>query len=146
VYGYEGQVEDLMAQYQQRLAGIGELQRKMKAISGTAASARQSVKVTVDVNGEITALEFPTGAYKRLPPTELSAEILATARDAKAKAKEQLDALMAGELPADRRLSDLTKVADIVKGKADPAEMFSAEPSMPDAIRAYIETGRTEQD
>jgi hypothetical protein len=135
-----------MAQYQRRLAGIGELRSKMAAISGTASSARQSVKVTVDVNGEITSLEFPTGAYKRLPPAELSAEILATARDAKAKAKEQLDALMAVELPADRRLSDLAKVAEIVKGGADPAEVFGAEPSMPDAIRAYIETGRTDQD
>lgn len=146
MYGYEGQVEELMAQYQQRLASIGELQRKIASISGTAASARQSVKVTVDVNGEITSLEFPTGAYKRLPPAELSAEIMATARDAKAKAREQLDTLMAAEFPAGQSLSDIAKVADIVKGGVDPAEAFGAEPSMPDAIRAYIETGRTDQD
>ena len=130
------QADELLAQYQARLAELGELRRKIAEISGTASSARQGVKITVNVQGEIIALEFPSGAYKRMPPAELSAEILATAQAAKAKAQEQFSRLVTPEIPLGSRLVGLAQ------GTADPTEFLGSEPPMPAAVRDYIETGR----
>jgi DNA-binding protein YbaB len=136
MHAHPAEADDLLTQYRRRLAEIGELRHRIEEISGTASSGRQSVKVTVNVRGEITALEFPTAAYKRTPPAELSAEILAAVRDAKARAQDQFNEQIAPRLPAGSRLFD------IAQGAADPTEHFGSEPPMPDAVRDYIRTGR----
>jgi len=121
--GYQAEAEaaELMRRYRRKLADLIGLQSRMAESSATAASARQSVRVTVNGQGEITALEFPTGLYRRLPPAELSAEILAAARDAKAKAREPLRELLEPDLPDGPRLLEL------VQNQVDAAGQYPAE-------------------
>jgi DNA-binding protein YbaB len=92
--GYEAEVADLMGRYRQKLADLLGLQRRVAESSATVASAGRNVRVTVNGQGEITALEFSAGAHRWLSAAELSEEILSAARDAKAKAREPLDELL----------------------------------------------------
>jgi DNA-binding protein YbaB len=134
--GYADDIEELMAQYRERRARAGALQREVSGITGTAVAPRQSVKVTANAQGEITALEFPTGGYKRMTPNELAEVITATAREAKARALDGLKAVLLPQLPAGLNFMDL------IQGKADLATVFPDEPPMLDAVRQYVETGR----
>jgi DNA-binding protein YbaB len=134
--GYAADLEELMAQYRERRARAGELQREIAAITGTATAQRQTVKATVNVQGEITALEFPTGAYKRMTPVELAEAITSTVAAAKAKALESMKSVLLPEMPGGLNFMDL------IQGKADVVAALPAEPPMLDEVRRYIETGR----
>lgn len=90
----------------------------------------------MNVQGEITALEFPTGAYKRMTPVELAEVITATAASAKAKALDELQGMLMPKMPAGLNFLDL------MQGKANLAEALPAEPPMLDQVRAYVTTGR----
>lgn len=134
--GYADDIEELMTRYRERRARAGDLQRQIADITGTATAQRQTVKVTVNAQGEITALEFPTGAYKRMTPHELAEAVTGTAREAKAKALESLKELMLPQLP------NGLNYLDLIQGKADLATAMPEEPPMLDEVREYIRTGR----
>jgi DNA-binding protein YbaB len=133
---FNEELDQLLEEYRKRRAEAGERQRKIQEISATAVAPRQTVKVTVGAQGEITALEFPTSAYKRMAPNELAEAILGAAREAKGKALEAYKELMTPMLPAGLNFLDL------VQGKADLAAAIPAEPQMPDVVREYVEHGR----
>jgi len=134
--GYSDDIEELMTRYRERRARAGDLQRQIADITGTAVAKRQTVKVTVNAQGEITALEFPTGAYKRMTPHELAEAVTATAGEAKAKALENLKELMLPQLP------NGLNYLDLIQGKADLATAMPEEPPMLDEVREYVRTGR----
>ena len=96
--GYSAEIEELLAKYRERRSKAGELQRQITAVTGTATAQRQTVKITVNVQGEITALEFPTGAYKRMAPAELAEVITSTQQAAKAKALESMQSMLLPEI------------------------------------------------
>jgi DNA-binding protein YbaB len=133
---FETEVEELMRAFRERRAEAGNRQRQIVELRATATTPRQTVKVTVDVHGAITALEFPTSAYKRMTPKELADAITSTAAEAKTKALESLHTTVLPELPAG------LNYADLIQGKADLATALPAEPSMPDQVRDYVATGR----
>lgn len=133
---FDSELEALMAQYRKRRARTAELQRQIREISGTAVTARQTVKVKVDAQGGLLSIEFPTGAYKRMAPNELAEAIQGAVAEAKAKALEALGELMTPELP--RGLN----FVDLVQGQVDLTKALPDEPPMPDAVREYIDTGR----
>src|SRR5258708_38379600 len=109
---FEAAAEEALARYRERRLEAMGLQRRMLELSGTAVSKRQSVKITVNVHGEITAIEFPTGAYKRMTPTELAEVVKATAQEAKAKAVDELRTLMQPKMPPG------VDYIDLIQGKA----------------------------
>jgi DNA-binding protein YbaB len=133
--GYEAHIDELLAQYRAQRDKAVETRKQISEASGTAASPRQSVKATVNVHGELVSLEFPTGAYKQMPPTELAETILATVRDAKAKALDALRELSLPPLPGGH------SIADLLEGKIN-GPLLPDEPPMPDAVRDFIATGR----
>ena len=133
---FNEEINQLLAEYRAQLAQAGELQRRIREISGTATAPRQTVKVTVGAQGELTALEFPTGAYKRMAPNELSEAILGAAREAQAKAMESVRGLVAPRLPGG------VDFLDLIKGEADLSAALPADPPLPDAVREYIDGGR----
>ena len=130
------ELDHLLEEYRERRAAAGERQRRIQAISATAVAPRQAVKVTVGVQGDLTAIEFPTGAYKRMTPNELAEAIIGASREAKAKAMESCKELVAPMLPAGLNFLDL------IQGKADLAQVLPAEPPMPDLVREYVDSGR----
>ena len=133
---FEAAAEHALARYRELRQDAMKIKQQMQEISGTATSKRQTVKVTVNVHGEITALEFPTSAYKRMTPTELADAIKTTAQEAKAKAAEDLNALMEPKLTSGMSFKDL------MQGKADLTAGLPEEPAMPDEVSDYLRRGR----
>jgi len=133
---FEAAAEQALARYRELRQDAMNTKRQMEAISTTAVSKRQTVKITVNVHGEITALEFPTGAYKRMTPTELADAIKTTAQEAKAMALEELNALMEPKTTSGMSFKDL------VQGKADLTAGLPEEPAMPDEVADYLRRGR----
>ena len=132
---YQQRAKELVAEYEERRARAGELRRKIGEITGTATASRGTVKVTVGVQGEVTALEFPTGAYKRMAPKELAETLLATINEAREKAVESVRELMTPELPAGLNFIEL------LQGKADRVGPAPTEADIPDAVRDYLGRG-----
>lgn len=129
-------VEEALARYRRLRHEAMDVKRQVEEISGTAVAKRQTVKITVNVHGEILSMDFPTGAYKRMTPIELAGAIKSTAQEAKAKALEELGELM------DPKLQSGLSFKELIQGKADLLLGLPEEPPMPDAVADYLRRGR----
>lgn len=134
---YDQMIEELTAEYERRRARTADLHRKLREITGTATAPRGVVKVTTGIQGEVRHIEFPTGAYKRMAPAELTATLLTTIGAAREKALTMVAELMEPELPKG------SNFIDVFTGKAGPAGASPAGPAMPDAVRDYLAHGST---
>lgn len=132
---YEQQVEELTAAYEAQRAKTTELRRRITETTGTATAPRKSIKVTVSARGDVTAIEFPTEAYKRMPPKELSEALLATIGKAKSAALKSVKDTMAAELPKG------LDYIEMLKGNADAAVAAPTEADMPDFVRQQLAGG-----
>ncbi|WP_166657975.1 YbaB/EbfC family nucleoid-associated protein [Actinokineospora alba] len=92
-------MEQLAAQYHNQMAELQELQRSMREISCTAIAPRKVVSVTVAYGGVVKDVTFPSSAYKRMAPAELSAAVMNTIADAQQQVIRESAALMAPTLP-----------------------------------------------
>jgi DNA-binding protein YbaB len=132
---FEGAAEKALARYRELRRDAINVKRQIAEISATAVSKRQTVKVTVNVHGEISSIEFPTGAYKRMTPTELAEAIKSTVQEAKAKALEELNDIMEPKLQTGLSFKEL------IQGKGDLAMGLPEEPAMSDAVADYLRRG-----
>jgi DNA-binding protein YbaB len=132
---YEQQAEELAAAYEVQRAKTTELRRKITEITGTATAPRKSVKATVSARGDVTAIEFPTEAYKRMPPKELSEVLLATISEARDNALKAVQDTMAAELPKGLNFIEM------LKGTADIAVAAPTEEDIPDFVRQRLSGG-----
>jgi DNA-binding protein YbaB len=137
VGAFDGDIDELLGEYQRRRGAAGDLQRQIREITGTASAPRQSVKVTVSVQGEVTALEFPTGAFKRMAPKELADAVLGAIGEAKGKAMDAYKGLMGPHMPGGLDFMDL------IAGNADLTAALPVRPPMPEVVRDYIQGGRS---
>ncbi|MFD8720123.1 YbaB/EbfC family nucleoid-associated protein [Streptomyces sp. NPDC059629] len=133
---YDEEIEDLLALYRKQRTEAVEARRRINEVTGTATAPRQTVKATVNAQGEVTAIEFPTGAYHRMTPKELSEALLTTIRQARANALEAVAEVSSLGLPAG------VKITDLVEGRVDPTALLDDEPGMPESVREYIAGGR----
>ncbi|MET8954170.1 YbaB/EbfC family nucleoid-associated protein [Streptomyces sp. NPDC004393] len=133
---YDEEIEDLLALYRRQRAEAVEARRRINEVTGTATAPRQTVKATVNAQGEVTAIEFPTGAYHRMTPKELSEALLTTIRQARANALEAVAEVGSLGLPAG------VKITDLVEGRVDATAVLEDEPGMPESVREYIAGGR----
>ncbi|MFJ6836862.1 YbaB/EbfC family nucleoid-associated protein [Streptomyces sp. NPDC091209] len=136
---YDQEIDDLLALYQRRRAEAAETRRRINEVTGTATAPRQTVKATVSSQGDVTAIEFPTGAYHRLAPRELSEILLATIRQARAAALEQVAELTSLALPPG------ISAADLLQGRVDPTALLPDQPAGPDLVHEYLEHGVPER-
>ncbi|MFD7905910.1 YbaB/EbfC family nucleoid-associated protein [Kitasatospora sp. NPDC059722] len=132
---YDQGIEDLLALYHRQREEAVETRRRINEVTSTATAPRQTVEVTVTAQGEVTAIDFPTGAFRRMAPKELSELLLATIRQARAQALQQVAELTSLGLPPG------VSVADLLQGKADPTAMLAEDPTMPDSVRDYLAAG-----
>lgn len=132
---YDQQIEDLLEQYRRQREEAAETRRRINATTATATAPRQTVKVTVGAQGEVTAIEFPTGAYRRMAPKELADVLLTTLQQARSEALEGAAGVLAGELPPG------VTVADLLQGRVDPGALLPEDPAMPDSVRDYVDHG-----
>src|SRR4051812_29691613 len=80
---YDAQIEELLDQYRRQREQAVQTRQRINEITGTATAKRQTVKVTATAQGAITSIEFPTNAYKSLPPKELADVLMTTIEQAR---------------------------------------------------------------
>ncbi|MER6539843.1 YbaB/EbfC family nucleoid-associated protein [Streptomyces sp900105755] len=124
---FDQEIEDLLAQYRRQREEAVETRRRINETTSTATAPRQAVKVTVGAQGQVTALEFPTGAYRRMASKELADILLTTIQQARSQALKSVDEIVTAQLPPGITLSGL------LQGQADPTAFLPEEPVMPDA-------------
>ncbi|WKU05341.1 YbaB/EbfC family nucleoid-associated protein [Micromonospora sp. HUAS LYJ1] len=126
-------LEKIIEEYQSRRLSFTELQQRVQAISATATSPRREVEVTVDHAGKLTDITFTGTGYRRMAPKELSALILRTCEDARAKAVEESAELLAPLMPG--HLDART----LLSGKASLDQMMPADgPCLPPFVREQL--------
>jgi DNA-binding protein YbaB len=133
---YDQHIEELLGAYRRERAQVGELQTRMREVKASVTAPRQALKVTVNAQGEVTEIAFPTGAYKRMAPVELSQLLLTTIQKARSKATADVAEVLSGHLP------EGIAAGDLLQGKADLGGLLPDAPPMPDEVREYIENGR----
>src|SRR5690242_11157437 len=122
---YDRQIEELLQEYRSQRENALALRSRINETTGSATAPKQVVKVSVSAQGEVTAIEFPTGAFRRMAPKELADVLISTIQQARAKAVTAVGELMNPHLPAG------VTTADLLEGKADPTALLSEEPAMP---------------
>ncbi|MEU2778499.1 YbaB/EbfC family nucleoid-associated protein [Streptomyces sp. NPDC007162] len=132
---YDQQIEELLAEYRDAREQAVETRRRINEVKATATAPRQVVKITVGAQGQVTALEFPTAAYRNLPPKELSKVIMATLEQARAQALSAVSEVTLG------RMLGGASPADLLNGRVDPRSLLPEELELPEAVRAYVEHG-----
>lgn len=132
---YDLQIEDLLDQYRRQRKEAAATRRRINETTSTVTAPRQTVKITVGAQGEVTAVEFPTGAYRRMAPKELADVLLATLRQARAEALEGVAGVLAEQLPPG------VTVPDLLQGRVDPGAVLPEDPAMPDSVRDYVDHG-----
>lgn len=133
---FNERIESLFEEYQRQRNSLTELQQKMRQLSASATSPRREVTVTVGQNGVVTDIRFPTGAYKRLTPADLTAVILETYAEAKEQVLTQAAAVLGPMLP------DGVDATALVRGTAGTDAYLPAEPRMATSVRQILGLGR----
>jgi DNA-binding protein YbaB len=136
---YDRQIEELLDEYRKKRDEAVETQRQIGEITATVTAPKQVVKVTVNAQGEVSAIEFPTSAFRRLSPKELATTLVTTIQQARANALEKATGLASDRLPAG------VTIAELLQGKANPTDLLPVDPGtgMPDSVREYVDNGRS---
>lgn len=114
-------VEQLKEQLQQQLAELHETQQKLSEVSCTVTAPRQTVSVTVGYGGFVKDVKFPTGAYKRMAPSELASAVLKAIADAQSQVAAKSADVLAPSMPAG------VDVHRLFRGEADLTSVVTAE-------------------
>jgi DNA-binding protein YbaB len=125
---FNQRIEELFEQYQRQREGFRELHRRMHAISVTATSPRREVAVSVGHGGTVTDIRFPTSAYRRLAPAELTGVIMQTLAEAKNQAQDEAAAIIAPLLPQGMQAKDL------LSGRVSAEALMPAQPRLPNSV------------
>ena len=133
---FNERIESLFEEYQRQRNSLTEMMQKMRDISATTTSARREVTVTVGQNGTLTDIKFPTGAYKRLAPADLTAIIMETFSEAKEQAAKEAAAVLEPMLPAGMDADAL------VRGAAGTDAFLPPEPRIATSVREILGMGR----
>ncbi|MFG2828502.1 YbaB/EbfC family nucleoid-associated protein [Streptomyces sp. NPDC048434] len=133
---YDEQVEELLAEYRDAREQAADTQRRISEVEATVTAPRKVVKVTVGAQGQVTALDFPTNAYRSLPPKDLSRVITTTLEQARAEALSQVAEVALGGMLGG------VPTADLLQGKVDPRSFLPEDLDLPDVVRAYVDRGQ----
>ncbi|BCJ52707.1 hypothetical protein Asp14428_41820 [Actinoplanes sp. NBRC 14428] len=133
---FNERIENLFQEYERQRSSLTEMQQKMRELSASATSPRREVTVTVGQNGVLTDVTFPTSAYKRLTPMELTAVVMQTYADAKEQVLQKAAEVLAPVLPEGMDAHKL------VRGEAGAETFLPAEPRMATSVREFLGLAR----
>lgn len=120
---FDGLMQEALQAYQDKRQGLVEMRTKLAAVTATAKAPRQAVVVTVNGQGQVTDLKFPTDAYKRMAPAELASTITKTINDARDQARRQSADLLSPVLPPGVSVDAIVKGDDIDLNAVLPADV-----------------------
>jgi DNA-binding protein YbaB len=127
------QTTDLLHHYEEQRNQATAIQDKLNNISHTATSPRREVTVTAGHGGTLLTITFPTSAYKRLTPTELTTAITTTYNEARNKANDQAAQILQPLLPHGLNAHAL------IAGQAKPEDLIPDGPQLPPTIREALQ-------
>lgn len=119
---HEERAQQAIARYARIRAQTIDVRRQLGEISCTATAPRRVVSVTVGRGGVVTDMAFPTNAYRRMSPIELSKIVVATITEAREMALREAADIMAPMLPPG------FDAAAMVRGDADFERLLPADP------------------
>lgn len=132
---YDERIEELLAQYRDAREQAADTWRRVNEIEATVTAPRKVVKVTVGAQGQVTALDFPTAAYRTMTPKDLSKAILTALEQARSEALSKVsEVTLGGTLGG-------ASAADLLRGEVDPRSVLPEDLELPEAVRAYVEHG-----
>ncbi|MEW2443175.1 YbaB/EbfC family nucleoid-associated protein [Micromonospora marina] len=129
---YDQHIEALTATYRQQLADLQDMQTAVAGVTASASGPRNSVSVTVDGEGAVVDLGFPTGAYRTMAPAELATLIRDVLGEARARAVDEVQAIVRRYRPGDGSL-------DLDEGLDDWCRLLPSEPVVPPMVREYLQ-------
>lgn len=122
----KGQVfQDMLAQLQKSVEALPRTKERMTSVTGVSFSDDRMVRVVVGPRGQLVDLEIDPRVFRQPDAKELSAKILATAREAVRQVTEQMREIMAEQLPPDmaewraRYAPDRPEPAELIRGDAE---------------------------
>ncbi|OZM72124.1 hypothetical protein CFN78_16425 [Amycolatopsis antarctica] len=130
---YEMKIRELMADYHRQRASLAEMQHRMKETVGTAVAPRQAAKATVNANGELAELTFPTNAYKSMAPKELSTMLLKVIGDARVDAMRSVTGMIGAQLG-----DGSETISDLLGPDADITKLITSDSLMAPEVREYL--------
>ena len=97
---FQAQVEELAADFRERLERVRELRRRAAAVTASARSRNGLISVEVGPQGQLRAIQLDPGTFERQSPQRLAAAIVELAGIATADAARQVQEIMAPVMPA----------------------------------------------
>jgi DNA-binding protein YbaB len=132
---YDEQIEELLAQYRDARDQATDTWRRVNEIEATVTAPRKVVKVTVGAQGQVTALDFPTAAYRTMTPKDLSKAILTALGQARSEVLSKVSEVTLGGMLGG------VSAADLLRGDVDPQSILPEDLELPEAVRAYVDHG-----
>ncbi|MFI7609298.1 YbaB/EbfC family nucleoid-associated protein [Micromonospora sp. NPDC049366] len=126
--------EQAYAEFEEQKNAIAEFERRLAEKASTLTAKNRAVSVTVDGQGDVVEISFPTGAYRKMAPAELGALLVETIDAARTQARagttELLDSFLPGGMPAFDLLNSSVEFDEIMSQAMRAADrMFSNLPS-----------------
>ncbi|GLZ03007.1 hypothetical protein Acsp03_04740 [Actinomadura sp. NBRC 104412] len=109
---WQAHIDELLAEYKRRQAGLKQLQERLAAIEAEGESEDGTVKVKVDRQGRLTSVEFDPRGLRRLGSEELAEAVMEASGKAVGEVSAQMKQAMEGLVPegATEEGFDLTKL------------------------------------
>jgi hypothetical protein len=101
-------MDGLLAEFERQRVALAELQREMQNLSETSTSPRREVSVTVGQNGVLTDIQFPSSAFRRMTPGELSSVLMAKMLQPHLSDGADADDLVRGTAKSEAYMPDLS--------------------------------------
>lgn len=133
-------LEQAMAEFERNKAAIGDLRDGLAATQTTISPKNRAISVTVDGQGELTEVKFPTNAYRTMPPVELGRLIADTVTEAREQARRKSIGMFESLLPAG------LPVADMLSGPVDFDAVMAQIDEVVRSARSTVRTTTTEDD
>jgi DNA-binding protein YbaB len=92
---------------------VGTFQQELAEATTTVAPRNRSISVTVDGQGELVDIKFPSQSYRTMAPAELGRLIVDTVTEARAEARDKAVAMLRDLAPTG------LPVGDILRGPVD---------------------------
>ncbi|MEV4759505.1 YbaB/EbfC family nucleoid-associated protein [Micromonospora sp. NPDC049559] len=109
----ENRIEQAMAEFERHKASVADFEARVADSRTTVTTKNRALSVTVNAQGELVEVKFPTGAYRTMAPAELAGLLVDAVRDAQLQARQQAAQLLQALLPAG------VPVLDMLTGPVD---------------------------
>ncbi|MGH3664208.1 MAG: YbaB/EbfC family nucleoid-associated protein [Micromonosporaceae bacterium] len=95
----QDRIDQVMADFERSQTAIDSIREELADSTTTVTAKNRAVEVTVDGQGEVTEITFPTKKYRSMAPAELGSLLVETLADARQQAVRRATTLMRTAMP-----------------------------------------------